>query len=133
MATVTEEKKEVDIYRDTPVRLLGYANEVGEAFRALPPQTQAAILWSKRTSPWVFDRGLLLQRRHRHLQVGAARHLQRRHRHLQRRHRHRYQSGSSPENARATECETEEILRQTPTTEAKFHFIPGKILEAKSA
>ena len=28
-------KKEVDIYRDTPVRLLGYANEVGEAFRAL--------------------------------------------------------------------------------------------------
>ena len=30
-----EEQKEVDIYRDTPVRLLGYANEVGEAFRAL--------------------------------------------------------------------------------------------------
>lgn len=27
--------QEVDIYRDTPVRLLGYANEVGEAFRAL--------------------------------------------------------------------------------------------------
>ena len=27
--------KEIDIYRDTPVRLLGYANEVGEAFRAL--------------------------------------------------------------------------------------------------
>jgi len=26
---------EVDIYRDTPLRLLGYANEVGEAFRAL--------------------------------------------------------------------------------------------------
>ena len=26
---------EVDIYRDTPVRFLGYANEVGEAFRAL--------------------------------------------------------------------------------------------------
>jgi len=25
----------VDIYRDTPVRYLGYANEVGEAFRAL--------------------------------------------------------------------------------------------------
>ncbi|XP_066944251.1 mitochondrial fission process protein 1 isoform X1 [Macrobrachium rosenbergii] len=31
------EVKEVDIYRDTPVRLLGYANEVGEAFRALTP------------------------------------------------------------------------------------------------
>ncbi|CAN7985580.1 unnamed protein product [Ixodes hexagonus] len=28
-------QKEVDIYRDTPVRLLGYANEVGEAFRPL--------------------------------------------------------------------------------------------------
>ncbi len=27
--------KDVDIYRDTPVRLLGYANEVGESFRAL--------------------------------------------------------------------------------------------------
>ena len=27
--------EEVDIYRDTPLRLLGYANEVGEAFRAL--------------------------------------------------------------------------------------------------
>jgi len=32
------EEKEVDIYRDTPVRLLGYANEVGEAFRALTPR-----------------------------------------------------------------------------------------------
>merc|ERR1712179_124825 len=36
---MTEEKSsggaEVDIYRDTPLRLLGYANEVGEAFRAL--------------------------------------------------------------------------------------------------
>merc|ERR1712012_326280 len=31
----SEQKTEVDIYRDTPVRLLGYANEVGEAFRAL--------------------------------------------------------------------------------------------------
>lgn len=30
-----EEEKPVDIYRDTPLRLLGYANEVGEAFRAL--------------------------------------------------------------------------------------------------
>lgn len=27
--------KEVDLYRDTPIRLLGYANEVGESFRAL--------------------------------------------------------------------------------------------------
>jgi len=30
-----KENGEVDVYRDTPVRLLGYANEVGEAFRAL--------------------------------------------------------------------------------------------------
>jgi len=29
------EAGEVDIYRDTPLRYLGYANEVGEAFRAL--------------------------------------------------------------------------------------------------
>uniref|UniRef100_A0A914W5A5 Mitochondrial fission process protein 1 n=1 Tax=Plectus sambesii TaxID=2011161 RepID=A0A914W5A5_9BILA len=28
-------KKEIDFYRDTPARLLGYANEVGESFRAL--------------------------------------------------------------------------------------------------
>uniref|UniRef100_G3MSD1 Mitochondrial fission process protein 1 n=1 Tax=Amblyomma maculatum TaxID=34609 RepID=G3MSD1_AMBMU len=28
-------KKEIDIFRDTPVRLLGYTNEVGEAFRSL--------------------------------------------------------------------------------------------------
>ncbi|XP_067293617.1 mitochondrial fission process protein 1 [Pseudorasbora parva] len=35
----TPEKRgaEVDIYRDTWVRFLGYANEVGEAFRALVP------------------------------------------------------------------------------------------------
>merc|ERR1711962_1938463 len=34
--TVTmAEAGEVDIYRDTPLRYLGYANEVGEAFRAL--------------------------------------------------------------------------------------------------
>ena len=30
-----KKNQEVDIYRDTPLRLLGYANEVGEAFRAL--------------------------------------------------------------------------------------------------
>ena len=27
--------KPVDLFRDTPVRFLGYANEVGEAFRPL--------------------------------------------------------------------------------------------------
>ncbi|XP_013379647.1 mitochondrial fission process protein 1 [Lingula anatina] len=31
----TDIDKAVDLYRDTPVRYLGYANEVGEAFRSL--------------------------------------------------------------------------------------------------
>ncbi|OXA62151.1 mitochondrial fission process protein 1 [Folsomia candida] len=31
----TTPKNKIDIWRDTPVRLLGYANEVGESFRAL--------------------------------------------------------------------------------------------------
>ncbi|XP_068191008.1 mitochondrial fission process protein 1 [Antennarius striatus] len=40
-----EEKtsKVVDIYRDTWVRFLGYANEVGEAFRALVP---VSLVWA---------------------------------------------------------------------------------------
>ncbi|XP_017762534.1 PREDICTED: mitochondrial fission process protein 1 [Eufriesea mexicana] len=37
-----EIKKEVDLYRDTPVRYLGYANEVGEAFRSIVPNS---IVW----------------------------------------------------------------------------------------
>ncbi|KAL3989761.1 Mitochondrial 18 KDa protein (MTP18) family protein [Acanthocheilonema viteae] len=32
-----EDLREVDIYRDTPIRFLGYANEIGEAFRAWVP------------------------------------------------------------------------------------------------
>ena len=32
------EKVEVDIYRDTPVRYLGYANELGESFRPMAPK-----------------------------------------------------------------------------------------------
>lgn len=35
-------QKEVDLYRDTYVRYLGYANEVGEAFRSLVPKS---IVW----------------------------------------------------------------------------------------
>ncbi|XP_066545496.1 mitochondrial fission process protein 1 [Amia ocellicauda] len=35
--------KELDIYRDTWVRFLGYANEVGEAFRALVPM---GMVWA---------------------------------------------------------------------------------------
>lgn len=40
----SEEKptKTVDIYRDTWVRFLGYANEVGESFRALVP---VSLVW----------------------------------------------------------------------------------------
>ena len=32
------EPSEKDIWRDTPVRLLGYANEVGESFRPIFPK-----------------------------------------------------------------------------------------------
>ena len=32
---VSKTQNEVDIFRDTPVRLLGYANELGEAFRSV--------------------------------------------------------------------------------------------------
>ncbi|XP_033211406.1 mitochondrial fission process protein 1 isoform X2 [Belonocnema kinseyi] len=34
--------RELDIYRDTPVRYLGYTNEVGEAFRNIVPKS---IVW----------------------------------------------------------------------------------------
>lgn len=34
-----EQSKEVDIYRDTPLRFVGYTNEVGEAFRPLVSKT----------------------------------------------------------------------------------------------
>ncbi|XP_018406498.1 PREDICTED: mitochondrial fission process protein 1 [Cyphomyrmex costatus] len=37
------DQEEVDLYRDTYVRYLGYANEVGEAFRSLVPKS---IVWS---------------------------------------------------------------------------------------
>ncbi|KAE9547949.1 hypothetical protein FO519_008838 [Halicephalobus sp. NKZ332] len=35
--TIQKELKQIDIYRDSPIRFLGYANEVGEAFRAIVP------------------------------------------------------------------------------------------------
>lgn len=37
MDEIAAEEAEVDIWRDTPVRYLGYANEVGEACRAFLP------------------------------------------------------------------------------------------------
>ncbi|XP_076641819.1 mitochondrial fission process protein 1 [Halictus rubicundus] len=39
---MTEEKKEVDVFRETPVRYLGYTNEVGEAFRPIAP---CSVVW----------------------------------------------------------------------------------------
>ncbi|XP_011684660.1 PREDICTED: mitochondrial fission process protein 1 [Wasmannia auropunctata] len=39
---MTNEQVEVDLYRDTYVRYLGYANEVGEAFRSLVPKS---VVW----------------------------------------------------------------------------------------
>ncbi|KAF2878992.1 hypothetical protein ILUMI_27174 [Ignelater luminosus] len=36
-------QKKVDIYRDTPIRYLGYSNEVGEAFRSI---IGAKLVWS---------------------------------------------------------------------------------------
>ncbi|VDO36116.1 unnamed protein product, partial [Brugia timori] len=38
-----EDLHEMDIYRDTAVRFLGYANEVGEAFRAWVPTNAVRI------------------------------------------------------------------------------------------
>lgn len=29
--------KEIDVWRDTPIRLFGYANEIGESFRYIFP------------------------------------------------------------------------------------------------
>jgi len=34
----TDKKEEVDIYRDTPLRYMGYCNEVGESFKAFLPK-----------------------------------------------------------------------------------------------
>ncbi|CAJ0959006.1 unnamed protein product, partial [Mesorhabditis belari] len=31
------ELQQIDLYRDTPIRYLGYANEIGEAFRSMLP------------------------------------------------------------------------------------------------
>ncbi|KAI6230618.1 Mitochondrial 18 kDa protein [Aphelenchoides fujianensis] len=36
---------ESDLYRETPIRFLGYANEVGEAFRAWIPQTAVRLTY----------------------------------------------------------------------------------------
>lgn len=43
MAPHVQEGAQPDLYRDTWVRYLGYANEVGESFRALVPK---ALVWA---------------------------------------------------------------------------------------
>ncbi|XP_014467556.1 PREDICTED: mitochondrial fission process protein 1 [Dinoponera quadriceps] len=40
---MVKNQEEVDLYRDTYVRYLGYANEVGEAFRSLVPKS---VVWA---------------------------------------------------------------------------------------
>eukprot|EP00808_Paulinella_micropora_P006887 g81558.t1 len=42
MSHVEVEKEDYDMYRDGPVRYLGYANELGESFRPLIPRS---IVW----------------------------------------------------------------------------------------
>ena len=37
-ASATPPPASVDLYRDTPVRFLGYANELGESFKPLIPR-----------------------------------------------------------------------------------------------
>ena len=38
MQSKEKEEKEYDIFRDSPVRYLGYANEIGESFRPIFPK-----------------------------------------------------------------------------------------------
>ncbi|CAL7936784.1 unnamed protein product [Xylocopa violacea] len=42
MSSIKDIKNEVNFYRDTPIRYLGYANEVGEAFR---PVISSSTVW----------------------------------------------------------------------------------------
>ena len=42
MIIMEKTKGDADLYRDTPVRYLGYANEVGEAFRPIVP---TSVVW----------------------------------------------------------------------------------------
>jgi len=37
-SSVNHKEKEIDIWRDSPLRLLGYANEIGESFRHILPR-----------------------------------------------------------------------------------------------
>ncbi|KAB0791371.1 hypothetical protein PPYR_09658 [Photinus pyralis] len=41
---------EIDIYRDTPIRYLGYANEIGEAFRSMIGPKWVAVTYGVATT-----------------------------------------------------------------------------------
>lgn len=50
-----ENGNRVDVFRDTPVRLLGYANEVGESFRALVPVSLVRLSYAIATGYVIAD------------------------------------------------------------------------------
>ncbi|XP_002022982.2 mitochondrial fission process protein 1 [Drosophila persimilis] len=57
--------KEVDIYRDTFIRYMGYSNEIGEAFRPLVPKSIVAASYGMAIGyvcTDTFDKSLRLQR-----------------------------------------------------------------------
>ncbi|XP_017148418.2 mitochondrial fission process protein 1 [Drosophila miranda] len=57
--------KEVDIYRDTFIRYMGYSNEIGEAFRPLVPKSIVAASYGLAIGyvcTDTFDKSLRLQR-----------------------------------------------------------------------
>ncbi|KAF7379201.1 hypothetical protein HZH68_017046 [Vespula germanica] len=44
-STMVNEDKRIDLFRDTPIRYLGYANEVGEAFRHRVPRSVVQLTY----------------------------------------------------------------------------------------
>ena len=42
---MSETKEKYDVYKDSPLRFAGYANELGEAFRPLIPKTLVYVTY----------------------------------------------------------------------------------------
>ena len=65
MSSAKEEvAKEVDIFRDTPVRLLGYSNEVRHALQLCEEWVDSTLLlpillcrWARPSAPWCGSAG----------------------------------------------------------------------------
>ncbi|KAH8343310.1 mitochondrial fission process protein 1 [Drosophila kikkawai] len=60
----THKNQEVDIYRDTFIRYMGYSNEIGEAFRPLVPKSLVAATYGMAIGyvcTDTFDKALRLQ------------------------------------------------------------------------